>query len=664
MKRVLSLVLALALSLGLILMPEVHGAGGAAFVLSVDKSTIPSQGVVEVTMAVTLPEGKSDIYVVSNYIRFPKGTFTLESVTSRLDPDITVQFNVVPEYQNTYECVYVAFSSRGGDPIHMDGQELVSFRLKATPSAKGSIPIENHPVHPQILLIESGDKKDVITPSLTNTRVTISDGGDEPDPPKPTSYTVKVASTSNGTVRSSAASATEGTAITLTATPNSGYQLSSITVTTASGKSVSLSGSGNTRSFTMPAENVTVSAGFTAISTGGGGGGGGGGATSYPIKVGIPANGSLAANYSSATSGTKVTLTVKPDSGYLLDQLTVTRGNGNTVKLSGSGSTWTFTMPAAAVNVLASFKRNPAAGGTIKIQPSDNGAVNADRLTANTGETVTLTVLPAGGYKTGSVTVKDASGNPVSVTDAGNGRFTFVMPNGDVTVQAAFVQTGASASDSGVSRYLNSDDHSAYLKGYKDGTIGPNNSITRAETATILFRLLREKPSERGHFSDVSASSWYGEAVETLAGMGIIKGYLDGSFGPGRPISRAEFATMMTRFANANEGAVQFSDTATHWARKEISAAAAYGWVKGYTDGTFRPNNSITRAEAVTILNRMLSRSADRTYAASHAGDLVPFSDLTNPNSWYYYDMVEAANGHEYTRTGDTETWSELHVKG
>ncbi len=678
MKRVVSLVLALSLMLGLVLVGR--GAGPSAFVLSVDQSTIPSEGVVEVTMGVEL-EADSDIYGLSNYIRFPKDSFEWAGLVSK-PAGFEAQFNSVPGYYDEYDCVYVSFSFQGGEPVHVTqaaAEKLVVFQLKAKPGVTGRIEIENHDINPELRLVADAGGGSSETPALRDTAVTISNGAE----PAPTVYAVNIPAMSHGTVEADPSSATEGTKVKLTISPDSGYKLSAITAQTASGETVTLSGSGNTRTFTMPAEAVTVSASFasTGGSSGGdhsggnsgsdhGGGSSGGGSSSYAISVESAANGAVTASYSRATAGTRIKLTIKPDSGYELESLTVSRGN-RSVTVSGSGDTRSFTMPSGAVTVKAKFKKTAAAtppptptGGTITVQRVDNGSVNASKPTAKTGETVTLTALPGSGYQTASVTVKDAAGKAVAVTDAEGGKYTFVMPAGSVTVQGSFVKAVDSAADSGVSKYLDNTAHDAYLKGYKDNTIGPDKTITRAETATILFRLLRSVPESRGHFTDVASKSWYGEAVETLAGMGIIKGYKNGTFQPGKAISRAEFAAMMIRFADASQGTVQFSDTTGHWARADISAAATYGWVKGYKDGTFRPDNSITRAEAVTIINRMLDRSADGSYVTEHTGELRQFSDLTNTKAWYYYEMVEAANGHDYTQTGDKETWSELHIKG
>lgn len=212
---------------------------------------------------------------------------------------------------------------------------------------------------------------------------------------------------------------------------------------------------------------------------------------------------------------------------------------------------------------------------------------------------------------------------------------------------------------------LNGDDHYAYIVGYPDSTVRPQNGITRAEVATIFFRLLTDETrnansTKSNSYSDVAAGAWYNHAVSTLSAMGIVKGDSNGKFNPNAPITRAEFAAIAARFDDkADTTAVDFSDIASHWAKDEISAAANNGWINGYTDGTFRPNNKITRAEAMTLVNRVLKRLPET--AEDLHNDMIKWSDNSDTSAWYYLAVQEATNSHYYDlKENKHEKWSKL----
>ena len=212
---------------------------------------------------------------------------------------------------------------------------------------------------------------------------------------------------------------------------------------------------------------------------------------------------------------------------------------------------------------------------------------------------------------------------------------------------------------------LNGDDHYAYIVGYPDSTVRPQNGITRAEVATIFFRLLTDETrnansTKTNSYSDVAEGAWYNHAVSTLSAMGIVKGDSHGKFNPNAPITRAEFAAIAARFDDkANTTAVDFSDIASHWAKDEISAAANNGWINGYTDGTFRPNNKITRAEAMTLVNRVLKRLPET--AEDLHNDMIKWSDNSDTSAWYYLAVQEATNSHYYDlKENKHEKWSKL----
>lgn len=226
----------------------------------------------------------------------------------------------------------------------------------------------------------------------------------------------------------------------------------------------------------------------------------------------------------------------------------------------------------------------------------------------------------------------------------------------DITLYAKWEENDPT----GVSDWLITDEHTAFLSGYADGTIRPMNNITRAEVAMIFYRLLKDKNvSGNASFPDVKDSSWYATAVKTLANLGIITGYPDGTFKPSKTITRAEFCAMAVRFA-VSTGRITsyFSDVKEgYWAAPYISTAAEYGWVNGYSDGTFKPGENIERYAVATIVNRMLGRAADQEYVEKNREEFTKFSDLNNPDAWYYYAVIEASYEHEYTVEDGTEKW-------
>jgi uncharacterized repeat protein (TIGR02543 family) len=283
-------------------------------------------------------------------------------------------------------------------------------------------------------------------------------------------------------------------------------------------------------------------------------------------------------------------------------------------------------------------------------------------FTLKGGESKTAEGLPAGIRYT--VVESDNSGYRVTMTgDTGT------IVDGE-TVTAAFTNTKNSSGGSPtptptptpVPAPLNGDDHFAYVIGYPDGNVHPEANITRAEVATIFFRLLKDEVreanwSETNSFSDVTAGMWFNNAVSTMAKMGIVTGYPDGTFKPNENITRAEFAAIAARFdENANSTNADFSDISGHWAAVEIAKAAANGWVNGYPDGTFKPDQKITRAEAMALVNRVLNR--DPEDPSDLLDNMIKWPDNMDTNKWYYLDVQEATNSHTYERTTKiTEKW-------
>ena len=212
---------------------------------------------------------------------------------------------------------------------------------------------------------------------------------------------------------------------------------------------------------------------------------------------------------------------------------------------------------------------------------------------------------------------------------------------------------------------LNGDDHYAYIVGYPNGNVEPNGNITRAEVATIFFRLLTEKvrtanSTQSNSLSDVTRGQWFNHAVSTLSSMGIVKGHNDGTFAPNAPITRAEFAAIAARFDDKNtDTSSKFTDIASHWAKNEIGIAANKGWINGYPDGTFRPNQYITRAEAMTLVNRVLNRLPENS--SDLLDSMIKWPDNSDASQWFYLAVQEATNSHYYkTKENKFEKWTEL----
>ncbi|MBQ5673880.1 MAG: S-layer homology domain-containing protein, partial [Lachnospiraceae bacterium] len=195
-----------------------------------------------------------------------------------------------------------------------------------------------------------------------------------------------------------------------------------------------------------------------------------------------------------------------------------------------------------------------------------------------------------------------------------------------------------------------------------EGDVRPENNITRAEVATIFFRIMGDESrdkyaSSENVYTDVNAGDWYNNAISTVSNAGIVNGYEDGTFKPDAPIKRSEFATIAARFIGGKyQGDDRFSDIAGHWAAEYINRASKYGWINGYEDGTFKPDRDITRAEAMTLVNSVLTRG---TEARNMHEDMVIWTDNTE-DKWYYEEVQEATNAHNYTKENNVETWTEM----
>ncbi len=319
----------------------------------------------------------------------------------------------------------------------------------------------------------------------------------------------------------------------------------------------------------------------------------------------------------------------------------------NTPTSSGVGSGWTA-LPTRY---------------QLETERTEHGTTEVSHKEASTGTKVIITPRPDKGYEAASATVRDKDGKLVPVTKEKDGTWSFTMPSGKVTISVSYSRAVVTPADTGVADWLITDEHIAYLNGYdEDGvlTIHPKGNITRAEVAAIFYRLLRNKNvAVTKSYADVPESEWYAQAVGVLSSLGILNGYDEGDFRPRNPITRAEFATIATRFAKATGGTAGFLDVpGSHWAHGNIATAADYGWVSGYGDGNFGPNGNITRAEVAAIVNRMLGRKADQEWVRANQDKLKSFSDLRDAKQWYYFDMIEASNAHDFTIRDGVETWT------
>lgn len=296
----------------------------------------------------------------------------------------------------------------------------------------------------------------------------------------------------------------------------------------------------------------------------------------------------------------------------------------------------------------------PLAGASFVLKDSRGREVY--QATSNTSGTVRFTRVGSGTYTLLEKAAPEdyvTSDKTYELTVSGSR----VTMNGKSYSPVTFVNRRAAE--------LNRRDHTAFLVGYAEGTFGPERNMTRAEVTTMFARLLTEQieadKTYSSTFNDVAKNCWAANYIGYMQQFGIVTGYEDGSFRPDAPVTRAEFAAIASRFEKLTQGSKSFTDVPdTHWAVKYINFAATRGWVTGYADGTFKPEHSITRAEVAAVTCRLLERSADQIYIRSHIGELRTFADVTESH-WAYWYTMEAANGHDYTKSGGSENWSRTY---
>ncbi len=384
---------------------------------------------------------------------------------------------------------------------------------------------------------------------------------------------------------------------------------------------------------------------------------------------------------------------VQPSEDYgtltlVANPATLTEGVGGTVnytatytpagnlisQLAGSESfTLTITLAPGMTYVKDSFTGPTDAsvsGNTITITGIKKQQLE-DGFTAKFSATALDTIKAGDTFVTnavleGTITVE---GNKVPVTLVANATVEVtpkpedpIEPTDPPYIPPVDPDEPADPDDTGVSDLLNTEGHIQYLFGYPDGTFGPENNMTRAEVAQMFYNLLLDQDVEiTKTFDDVPANAWYAKAVNTLASLDIISGVGDNKFEPERSITRAEFTAMAMKFAvGGEEGENIFSDVdEDDWFYDAVVNSIQYGWIHGYGDGTFRPNNPITRAEVTAIVNNMLGRAADEDFVDEHAEELTQFSDIEK--HWAYYHIVEATNDHDYTKPSSGENWTKLN---
>lgn len=371
----------------------------------------------------------------------------------------------------------------------------------------------------------------------------------------------------------------------------------------------------------------------------------------YTIEASSGANGRIdPVGFVKVAAGADKTFTMTADAGYHISDVTV---DGES---KGAVSSYTFKNVQANHTISVTFDRN-----------------------TTTRDDYTLHYVTNGGNHLSSETkshkwTKDYEDLPTPVRDG----YTFegwywdlrlTEPvTGDVDVNKTTVTLYAKWSekigpdDTGVSDWLETDEHNAYLTGYPDSTFRADRNMTRAEVAQMFYALLLDKNvTITKSFSDVPDDAWYATAVKTLASLGMMDGYPDGTFRPDEPITRAEFATVGLAFAyDPLDASCSYYDVgANAWYYTYVAQATTYGWIGGYPDNTFRPGNNITRVEVCVIVNNMLGRDADERYIDRNEDELVHFVDLSD-SYWGYYTIMESTNTHEYTGSFTNEKWTDV----
>ena len=365
------------------------------------------------------------------------------------------------------------------------------------------------------------------------------------------------------------------------------------------------------------------------------------------------------------TTSNQTTVTVKDKDGNPVKGVSVIIKDKTTEKSGTTNSGGQVTLPVKSTGGGGGSISGGGGGGgfvssinsvNVKVTDKDGKTVNVSKSTGS--DKVTLT-LPAG------KTLEGGNWYTVTVTDR-NGKakadYTVILKDRENNEA-----TGKTGNDGVI--VLPAVEHNSYIVGYEDGAFRPDSDMTRAEAAAIFARLISEQKAEnisgtKNNFTDVKSGEWYAGYVSYLEKYGIIKGYEDNTFRPDEAVTRAEFVSMTVRFYGLFDkvsypaNTTKYSDIdGSHWAVKDISFGKEIGWLNGYADGTFKPDNNITRAEVVTVVNHATDRTPDEEYINKNLSVLNKFTDLKNNSHWGYYDIMEAANTHNAVTNSDTETW-------
>ena len=407
----------------------------------------------------------------------------------------------------------------------------------------------------------------------------------------------------------------------------------------------------------MPAENITITGTWEKTATD----------PTYKVTY----------SWSGLPEGAKETLPTDTTEYYAGDTVTIdsTYTDKSTAKVGHD--TYTFSgwdssklndgkMPAENITITGTWKKTATDTYTVKFE-SNGGSTVADQKVNYNGKATKPADPTKSGYTfAGWYTDKETLTNKYDFDTPVIKDITLYAKWNDIYVPYYPPVPPTVKIEDDDALGLNTTDHFAYIIGYPDGTVQPGGQITRAEVATIFFRLLTDDVRDANlkrinSYTDVASNAWYNTAVSTLSSMGIIAGYPDGTFRPNANITRAEFAAIAARFdPSGNKTAAAFSDILNHWAKDEISIAFNNSWVDGYPDGTFLPQRNISRAEAMTLVNRVLNRKPEAK------DDLLPamkvWTDNLDPNAWYYLAVQEATNSHYYKFKTNSkyEKWTEL----
>ena len=438
----------------------------------------------------------------------------------------------------------------------------------------------------------------------------------------PIEYELTIGAAQNGTVKVNDSSDTPqnipfGTEVIVTAEADSNYRLDSLKVNE---EEVAFTDNGDgtyTYTFTMPAEAVTIAVEF--------------GAAAYTVTVEAGDGGTVTATPSRANQNDTITVTVTPDNGYQLKSLTVTKDGSGDDDEDIEVTDNQFTMPDGNVTVTAEFARKavppPAASDpkdTVEVAKTKNGSVKISDTTAKAGDKVTVTATPDEGYELDKITVTDANGKPVELTENEDGSYSFVMPAATpVTVTATFAEK-SEEDPSGIfvdvpagawyEEAVNYVFENGLMVGTSLSTFSPNSNASRAMIATVLYRLAGEPAAPKTlSFADVAAGEYYTDAVAWAAANEVVKGYDDVSFGPNDPVTREQLAVMIWRYAGEEQAAADLSvfvdaDSVSDWAVAAMAWAVENGIIKGDDLGQLNPAANATRAEIAAILMRFCEK--------------------------------------------------------